>query len=177
MSFTEDTHLSSRFHRRKSMVHWTTDLSCYCNKIPDTSHPMKKGLLWLTVWGYCLSQLEKHGGRRVRQLLAWHPYSGSKERWMLVLSPLSAFYSVQDPSPWDAAAHIRVGYCYLPNSLTACPKVCFYGESKSYHVKLTIKISHHSHCWQGSTSKVLWGKEDLLLSGSALLAPRIQNFH
>jgi hypothetical protein len=58
----------------------------------DTYSNHHKGDTWYHMW-------------HVRQLVTWHPQSGSRQRWMLGLSPLPfwfLFYSVCDPSLWNS---------------------------------------------------------------------------
>lgn len=70
----------------------------------------------------------RRGDRSIKQLVARHPQSGSRERGMQVLSPFSPLYAVQDPTPRMAPSALRVG---LPKSvkllqkpLPRMPKVC-----------------------------------------------------
>ena len=85
------------------------DRGCICffshcsGKVHDTKQ-LREGRLyhgsqpegtWSTPWW------GRHGNRTVRRLASWHPHSGSRGRWTLVLSSLSPFYSVWDLSPWD----------------------------------------------------------------------------
>lgn len=49
----------------------------------------------------------RHDAQDMRQLVRRHPQSGSRERWMLGLSSLSLFQSVQDLSLWDGMAHMQ----------------------------------------------------------------------
>lgn len=48
-----------------------------------------------------------------RQLLTLQPQSGSKEQWVLMLSLLSSFYSVQELSPWNGVLQVQGCYSYL----------------------------------------------------------------
>ena len=54
-----------------------------------------KDVGWLLIWKHSPSWLGRHDGRSMRQLLTGHPQSGSRERWMLVLSSQSPFDSFQ----------------------------------------------------------------------------------
>lgn len=54
-----------------------------------------------------------HDGVGTRQEPEAATQSGSRERWMLVLSSLPPFYSVCDLSPGNGAAHIQHGSSHL----------------------------------------------------------------
>lgn len=73
--------------------------------------------------------------------------SGSKEIWMLVLSPLFwLFYSVEDSHPWEGIAHIKGGYSVhlftseIPSRLTL--RYDFWNQS-SWKVMLAIISCQH----------------------------------
>lgn len=55
---------------------------------------------------------------------------------MLEVSPLSPFYSVHDPNPWDGAAHIQVGSPVKPlwKSSLGIPRIVSLDGSKFYQV-------------------------------------------
>jgi hypothetical protein len=74
----------------------------------------KKGLLWLRVWVYSWSWCGSPRSRSRRELVMVHPKAGSRERWTLVLSPLSPFHPIQDGSPQNGAITFRM---YFPTSV------------------------------------------------------------
>lgn len=65
---------------------------------------------------------------------------------MLVPRPLSPFYSVQEPSPWDAGAHIQSTSSFLPwlslLEIPSQPQMCVHDDSKFSQV--TMKMSYHN---------------------------------
>lgn len=64
--------------------------------------------------GAACRRRESPAGRNARPLVTLHPPSGGREPWALRLSSLSPFYSVQDFSPRDGAAHIKNGSSFQP---------------------------------------------------------------
>lgn len=80
---------------------------------------------------------------------------GSRDRQTLVLSPLSPFHSVQNPSPWDRATHIQgvsshLNQPELATPFQTCPKTNLIISHSQVHglvcrgfqiLKLTVKIN------------------------------------
>lgn len=57
-----------------------------------------KGFVRFTVLDNIIPWWGNHGGKSLREVVTSHAESGSKGWWVLVLSSLSSFCSVQDPS-------------------------------------------------------------------------------
>lgn len=80
-------------------LHGTSSAECiiyllhYYNQMPDKIHP--KASFWITIQGHCPSLQGRHDGRRVRQLAALPPCSGSKKKLMLMLQWLSRLFLPQ----------------------------------------------------------------------------------
>lgn len=69
-----------------------------------------KGLLCIEFQGHAVNDVEegmhvRHRGRRWKQLIASNPHSGSKGRWMLVLSAGSLFVQ-SGPQLWTGTASV-----------------------------------------------------------------------
>lgn len=64
------------------------------------------------------------GGRSERQLVKWHPQSGGRERWMLVLSSIRrqeweaaghVASTIQRQRKMDAGAQLKFSFCLVPD--------------------------------------------------------------
>lgn len=63
----------------------------FCGKISYKNNLRKEALIWVCgLRGYCPSWRESRGGLS-QQLATWHPQSGVRQRWTLVLSLLLLF--------------------------------------------------------------------------------------
>lgn len=83
----------------------------------------------------------------MRQLVTLHPQTGSREKWMLVLSSTSLLYSVCYPSPWKVLPTFRV--C-LPISTNPVLKLLHrQGDARFYQVDnaITLSLCVCSCCW------------------------------
>lgn len=77
--------------------------------------------------------------------------SGSRKRWMPVLSSISPFLSVQDPSPWYGASHLSLHN--LETSSQSCPEAALLGGPSSL---LVDRICHHTCLEQNLESEENW---------------------
>lgn len=96
----------------------------FLHQIPYWRQPKKR-------WIYSSSQHKvHHGGRRVRQLVTWHPHSGGRDGWC----PAPFLLFIQSRKP----AHETMSPTFtgsLPISVNQTgPEACSQGESKSHQV-------------------------------------------
>lgn len=70
---------------------------CYC--CGKSSLRMGEVAFRIMIQGYSLSWWESSRSRNNRQLVLWHPQSGGREGWILLLSSLYPFHSLLDSSP------------------------------------------------------------------------------
>lgn len=78
-----------------------------CDKIPDKRNLGKEGANFDQSLRVQFTVAGKPWHRSMRQLDVLRPKPGSREGCMLVLSWLSLFYSVLEPSWWDSADHLQ----------------------------------------------------------------------
>ena len=72
--------------------------SHFCGKIIYKNNLRKEALIWVCgLRGYCPSWQESHDGLS-QQLITWHPQSGHRQTWTLVLSLLLLFGILFTPS-------------------------------------------------------------------------------
>lgn len=108
----------------------------------------KKSVFWLTVCEYSWRWWGRHNGRSTRQLLTWHPQSGSRERWTLVLSSQSSLFiwprmpaqggklkwlfpselTSLDNSQDMPTGQSNLGELSIENSFSADPELCQVGS-------------------------------------------------
>lgn len=81
------------------------------DKMPWLKKVKEKGLFGLKIQGYKLSLLGHHGIRSLRWRVTVHLQSGSRERWMSMLSLLS--YALVNSSPGGTTSYIQSGLSHF----------------------------------------------------------------
>lgn len=89
---------------------------------PDVSSLREEILFCLTVWRYSSSWWGWDNNKGTRHMIVTlYPQSGSRERWMLGLSSLSLFHSVQNPSGGVVWPMCKVGFPTSNNLINIIP--------------------------------------------------------
>lgn len=108
----------------------------------------------------------RHGSRSMRQLVTWHPQSGSGEGWMLGISSPSPSYSAQDPSQWDGG-HPYSEWVFSPQlTWSGNPTDMTRGVSPSDCKSHQVDSMNHHSCplYNVKASEGIWLVECLLQS-------------
>lgn len=104
------------------------------------------------------SQQGEHGSRSVRPQTTSCWQSGRREQWVVMLTSLSPFYSVQDEYQLMGCycPQLRSAPRNLDSPSEACPVACCLGDCRSCHIDWqSVLTITHAHWWAVSQQLVV----------------------